>query len=124
MTNSTFYLAQKTRRAQTMCLQVPLWTWKMFSNQKPTYEVNGVKYKLVGRKLWQDQVGFHDQRGKARNKPTLSKREANATPPEFAAYLVALARTCGHNADLSHGAAGGSQQHNAPTSAPLARRNG
>jgi hypothetical protein len=42
-------------------------------------------------------VGFHDQRGKARNKPTLSKREANATPPEFAAYLVALAASCGHN---------------------------
>lgn len=37
------------------------------------------------------QVGFHDQRGKARNKPTLGKREANATPPEFQAELIRLA---------------------------------
>jgi hypothetical protein len=59
MTNSNFYLAQKARRSRAMCLQVPLWTWKMFSNQKPTYEINGVKYKLVGRKLWQDQVRFY-----------------------------------------------------------------
>jgi len=40
------------------------------------------------------QVGFHDQRGKAANKPTLSKREANATPPAFAHYLLELAATC------------------------------
>ena len=40
------------------------------------------------------QVGFPDKRGKARNKPNLSKREANATPPEFAAFLIELARTC------------------------------
>jgi len=40
------------------------------------------------------QVGFHDQRGKARNKPTLGKREANATPPDFAVYLIGLAVTC------------------------------
>ena len=38
------------------------------------------------------QVGFHDQRGKARNKPTLSRREANATPPEFRDLLIDLAR--------------------------------
>lgn len=37
------------------------------------------------------QVGFQDQRGKAANKPTLTKREANATPPEFARWLVELA---------------------------------
>ena len=37
------------------------------------------------------QVGFHDQRGKARNKPTLSRREANATPIEFAYWLILLA---------------------------------
>lgn len=40
------------------------------------------------------QVGFYDQRGKAANKPTLSKREANHTPLEFAEYLVAVARGC------------------------------
>jgi hypothetical protein len=38
------------------------------------------------------QVGFHDQRGKARNKPTLSKREANATPAAFAIELLTLAK--------------------------------
>lgn len=37
------------------------------------------------------QVGFHDQRGKDANKPTLSKREANATPLRFALYLLEIA---------------------------------
>ena len=37
------------------------------------------------------QVGWRDQRGKARNRPTLSQREANATPEEFALYLTRLA---------------------------------
>jgi hypothetical protein len=37
------------------------------------------------------QIGFHDQRGKARNKPTLGKREANATPPDFREELLRLA---------------------------------
>lgn len=40
------------------------------------------------------QIGFHDQRGQARNKPTLSNREANATPLTFARYLINLASTC------------------------------
>ena len=38
------------------------------------------------------QVGFHDQRGKQKNKPTLSKREANATPHDFALALIEIAR--------------------------------
>lgn len=47
------------------------------------------------------QIGYHDQRGKARNKPTLSKREANATPKAFALELVRLARGNGkHNEAL------------------------
>lgn len=37
------------------------------------------------------QIGFQDQRGKARNKPTLSKREANATPVKFRDALFRLA---------------------------------
>ena len=37
------------------------------------------------------QVGFHDQRGKAANKPTLGRREANATPPAFREALLSLA---------------------------------
>ena len=39
------------------------------------------------------QIGFHDQRGKAANKPTLSKREANATPLAFRDLLISIART-------------------------------
>ena len=37
------------------------------------------------------QVGWQDQRGKAANKPTLSKSEANATPLEFRDDLIRLA---------------------------------
>ena len=37
------------------------------------------------------QIGFYDKRGKAANKPTLNKREANATPIEFRDELIALA---------------------------------
>lgn len=39
------------------------------------------------------QVGFHDQRGKAANKPTLSRREANATPLPFRDLLLSIARS-------------------------------
>lgn len=45
------------------------------------------------REAGSHQVGWHDQRGKSRNKPTLSRREANATPPEFRDILLAMART-------------------------------
>lgn len=37
------------------------------------------------------QIGFQDQRGKDRNKPTLSQREANATPIRFRDALLRLA---------------------------------
>ena len=37
------------------------------------------------------QIGFQDKRGKARNKPTLSKAEANATPLKFKDSLISLA---------------------------------
>ena len=37
------------------------------------------------------QIGFCDQRGKAANKPTLGRREANATPESFKEALIALA---------------------------------
>lgn len=45
---------------------------------------------------WRDmpgthQVGWTDARGKARNKPTLSSRNAELTPPKFAELLIALA---------------------------------
>lgn len=43
------------------------------------------------RPIGTHQIGFHDQRGKARNKPTLGKREANATPIPFRDALISLA---------------------------------
>jgi len=45
------------------------------------------------RKRGTHQVGFQDQRGKERNKPTLSRKEANATPPEFRDALLCIARS-------------------------------
>jgi hypothetical protein len=41
------------------------------------------------------QVGFSDRRGKDRNKPTLSRKEANATPLEFRDELMQLALAAG-----------------------------
>ena len=38
------------------------------------------------------QVGQRDQRGKAANKPTLSKKEANATPAGFKDSLILIAQ--------------------------------
>lgn len=42
------------------------------------------------------QVGFQDRRGKQKNKPTLTKREANATPTAFRDALIALAAMAQH----------------------------
>ena len=39
------------------------------------------------------QIGFQDQRGKSRNKPTLPRAEASATPPAFRDALIAVARS-------------------------------
>lgn len=39
------------------------------------------------------QIGFHDQRGKARNKPTISGKAASATPPAFREMLLSIARS-------------------------------
>lgn len=38
------------------------------------------------------QIGFHDQRGKAANKPTISGKAASATPKEFRDQLIYLAK--------------------------------
>lgn len=37
------------------------------------------------------QIGFHDQRGKTANKPTISGKAASATPIAFRDYLIDLA---------------------------------
>lgn len=40
------------------------------------------------------QIGFHDQRGKAANKPTISGKAASRTPIAFRDALLTLARNC------------------------------
>lgn len=45
------------------------------------------------RSIGTHQVGFYDQRGKDRNKPTLSRKEAAATPDQFRDLLLGIART-------------------------------
>jgi len=39
------------------------------------------------------QIGHQDQRGKAANKPTLGKKESNATPLKFMHVLIKLAKS-------------------------------
>lgn len=41
------------------------------------------------------QIGFQDQRGKGNNKPTLSRKLASATPPEFRDVLIQIAIMAG-----------------------------
>lgn len=60
-------------------------TWLYYVGDIPPFELNW------SRPVGSHQVGFQDQRGKQRNKPTLCKREANATPVEFMRTLIALA---------------------------------
>lgn len=59
-------------------------TWLYFKGCKKPQDL--IKTKPKGS----HQIGFQDQRGKHKNKPTLSKREANATPPEFRDALLCL----------------------------------
>jgi hypothetical protein len=60
-------------------------TWLYYKGSQPPFEL------CWDRPRGTHQVGFHDQRGKAANKPTISRREANATPRPFAVSLVMLA---------------------------------
>jgi hypothetical protein len=60
-------------------------TWLYYySETNPPFDLNW------DRPRGTHQIGFQDQRGKARNKPTLSKREANATPTDFRNELIKL----------------------------------
>ncbi len=64
-------------------------TWLYYRGRKPPIDPDW------GRPKGTHQIGFHDQRGKVRNKPTLGRREASATPVEFAKYLIRLAVNSG-----------------------------
>lgn len=61
-------------------------TWLYFFGREKPKEINWSRPKGLF------QVGHPDHRGKLRNKPTLSKKEANATPEEFKNLLIELAR--------------------------------
>lgn len=60
-------------------------TWLLFVGNRP-FDLNWE------RKRGSHQVGFRDQRGPTRNKPTLSRKEAAATPIKFRDTLIELAR--------------------------------
>lgn len=60
-------------------------TWLYYVGAKP-HELNWERPDGT------HQIGFHDQRGKDRNKPTVSGKAASATPPLFAEELLMLAR--------------------------------
>ena len=60
-------------------------TWLYYVGETPPPELDW------SRPRGTHQVGRQDARGKARNKPTLSKKEANATPERFRDVLIWLA---------------------------------
>lgn len=61
-------------------------TWLFYSGDQPPFPLRWERPRGT------HQVGFHDQRGKAANKPTLSSAEANATPKAFRDEMIRLAR--------------------------------
>lgn len=69
-------------------------TWLYYHGTNPPFKLRW------DRPIGTHQIGFQDQRGKAANKPTLSKREANATPLEFRDELLRLAMKA-HNAEIT-----------------------
>lgn len=60
-------------------------TWLFYSGENPPKDLRWE------RKAGTHQIGFHDQRGKNKNKPTVSGKKASATPEEFRDALLSLA---------------------------------
>ena len=60
-------------------------TWLYYKGNQEPFDLDW------SRPVGTHQVGHADKRGKARNKPTLNKREANATPIRFRQVLIDLA---------------------------------
>lgn len=60
-------------------------TWLYYSGKSKPFDLKW------DRPRGTHQIGQRDQRGKERNKPTLGKKEANATPLEFRDALISLA---------------------------------
>lgn len=61
-------------------------TWLLYVGKRSPHELDWSKPEAT------HQIGFHDQRGKARNKPTISGKKASATPASFRDELIKLAR--------------------------------
>lgn len=61
-------------------------TWLYYKGDVPPDEL------IWDRPKGSHQIGFYDQRGAAKNKPTLGKRDANATPIPFRDALISLAQ--------------------------------
>ena len=61
-------------------------TWLFYFGSLPPKEPR------LERPSGTNQIGFHDQRGKSANKPTISGKAASATPIAFRDYLIDLAR--------------------------------
>lgn len=71
-------------------------TWLLYRGNSQPFEMRWER--LEGT----HQIGFHDQRGKAKNKPTVSGKAASATPVEFRDELISLAiMSSGFNTILS-----------------------
>lgn len=60
-------------------------TWLYYCGKNSPHEL------IWDRTIGTHQIGYQDQRGKSANKPTLTKREANATPLAFRDELIRLA---------------------------------
>ncbi len=72
-------------------------TWLYYSGREPPHELRWE------RPVGTHQIGFHGQREKAVSKPTLGKREANATPVEFRDELIRLAIQAGDEMQATGG---------------------
>ena len=60
-------------------------TWLYYKGNSKPFDLNWARPK------GKFQIGYQDQRGKTKNKPTLSKKLANATPILFRDELIKLA---------------------------------
>jgi len=66
-------------------------TWLLYHGAQEPFEMRW------DRPSGSHQIGFHDQRGKQRNKPTISKKAASATPILFRDELLSLAAGSTHS---------------------------
>lgn len=67
-------------------------TWLLYRGSREPPEMNWDRPEAT------HQIGFHDQRGKDKNKPTISGKAASATPIAFRDLLLSIARTAQYDA--------------------------